>query len=68
MSREVPAAPRSRLLSVRAFDGAGMLIDADVAEGRSLESVIGRRLDVPLRSDPSMEGGRDAEIVVRGVA
>lgn len=33
---------RSRLLSLRAFDAQGMLLDADVVEGREVESLIGR--------------------------
>jgi hypothetical protein len=41
---EVPEMLRSRLLSVRAFDGAGMLVDADVVEGRALDAAIERLL------------------------
>jgi hypothetical protein len=37
---EVPDMFRSRLLSVRAFDSSGMMIDADVIEGAYLESLI----------------------------
>jgi hypothetical protein len=44
---EIPEMLRSRLLSVRAFDGDGMLVDADVAEGRVLESVATRMLGAP---------------------
>ena len=40
----VPQALRDRLLSVRAFDDAGMMVDADVAEGRELEALVGRLL------------------------
>jgi hypothetical protein len=40
----VPEMLRSRLLSVRAFDGAGMLVDADVVEGTALKTVIERLL------------------------
>ena len=36
----VPEMFRHRLLSVRAFDAAGMIIDADVVDGKSLESLI----------------------------
>ena len=36
---------RSRLLSVRAFDDAGMLVNADVVDGRKLEAVIARLFD-----------------------
>ena len=38
----VPRALRRRLLSVRAFDEAGMMTDADVIEGSALEALIGR--------------------------
>jgi len=41
---EVPEMFRHRLLSVRAFDASGMLIDADVVEGPRLESLIERML------------------------
>ena len=41
---EVPDVLRLRLLSVRGFDSAGMLKDADVVDGRELESVIERML------------------------
>ena len=41
----VPEMFRSRLLSVRAFDSAGMMIDADVIDGESLESLIERMLE-----------------------
>jgi len=37
---EVPTFLRSRLLSVRAFDRSGMMLDADVVEGPNLEPVI----------------------------
>jgi hypothetical protein len=39
---EVPEMLRSRLLSVRAFDAAGMLVNADVVEGRDAETAIER--------------------------
>lgn len=39
---EVPASVRGRLLSFRAYDDAGLLRDADVAEGRELETVVER--------------------------
>ena len=39
---EIPEQLRKRLLSVRAFDQAGMMVDADVIEGRMLESMIER--------------------------
>ena len=38
----VPVMLRSRLISLRAFDGEGMLVDADVVEGRELEALIER--------------------------
>lgn len=37
---EVPTMFRHRLLSVRAFDASGMMIDADVVDGERLETVI----------------------------
>lgn len=43
---EVPIMLRSRLLSVRAFDNSGMMIDADVVEGEQLESMIERMLAI----------------------
>jgi hypothetical protein len=43
-TNEVPQLLRLRLLSVRAFDGDGMMLDADVVEGRELEPVLGRLL------------------------
>ena len=39
---EVPEQLRLRLLSVRAFDGQGMLTGADVVDGRELEGLIDR--------------------------
>lgn len=38
----VPAAMRARLLSLRAFDADGMMVDGDVVDGRDVEPVIGR--------------------------
>jgi len=38
----VPESLRTRLLSLRAFDGDGMMCDADVVEGRELETAIER--------------------------
>ncbi len=43
---EVPAMFRHRLLSVRAFDESGMMVDADVVEGEQLESMIERMLAI----------------------
>jgi hypothetical protein len=42
---EVPEALFARLLSLRAFDGAGMMIDADVMEGRELVPAIDRMFE-----------------------
>lgn len=39
---QVPKQLASRLLSVRAFDAAGMMTDADVIEGHDLEPLIAR--------------------------
>jgi hypothetical protein len=39
---QVPEQLRLRLLSVRGFDRDGMLVDADVVDGRELEAVIAR--------------------------
>jgi hypothetical protein len=43
----IPDSFRPRLFSARAYDAAGMMIDAEVAEGAGLERVIERRLAVP---------------------
>ena len=40
----VPDALRRRLLSLRAFDAAGLMVDADVAEGSAVEGLIERLL------------------------
>lgn len=37
---EIPEQLRQRLLSVRAFDCSGMMIDADVVDGQRLETLI----------------------------
>ena len=39
---EIPAQMRRRLLSIRAFDQADMLVDADVIDGTSAETIIQR--------------------------
>jgi hypothetical protein len=39
---EIPAVLRSRLLSVRAFDETGMMLDADAVMGEALEPVLER--------------------------
>ena len=46
---EVPEVMRTRLLSLRAFDEAGMMVDADVAEGAAIEPLIAR-----LFADPAV--------------
>ena len=38
----IPPALRSRLLSVRAFDANGHIVDAEIAEGRDVEPLIER--------------------------
>jgi hypothetical protein len=43
----IPPYLAGRLISVRAFDSAGMMVDADVAEGRDLEPVIARMFATP---------------------
>lgn len=42
---EIPEVLATRLLSVRAFDRAGMMIDADVMQGSELAPGIARMLD-----------------------
>lgn len=44
---EVPESLRSRLISLRAFDDAGMMLDADIVDGKNLEELIERLLAVP---------------------
>jgi hypothetical protein len=43
----VPQALRDRLLSVRAFDAGGNMLDADIAEGTAVEPLIERLLANP---------------------
>lgn len=43
----VPPALRARPLSVRSFDSAGMMLDADLVDGASLETLIGRFFENP---------------------
>lgn len=43
----VPEVMRRRLLSLRAFDAAGMMLDADVVEGTQAEPLIQRLLALP---------------------
>lgn len=42
---EIPAVLARRLLSVRAFDAAGMMLEAEVSEGADVAPLIGRYLD-----------------------
>jgi hypothetical protein len=44
---DVPEALRLRPISLRAFDGHGEMVDADLVDGRVLEAVIERLLDNP---------------------
>jgi hypothetical protein len=44
---EVPKLLRSRLLSVRAYDDAGMMVVAEVVEGTALEGVVDAMLAKP---------------------
>jgi len=44
---EIPPALRERLLAIRAFDDAGLMLDADIVEGRDAAPLIRRLLDVP---------------------
>jgi hypothetical protein len=39
---EIPEVMRHRLMSLRAYDKNGMMLDADVVEGKAIESVIAR--------------------------
>jgi Protein of unknown function (DUF1203) len=39
---EVPQVMRTRLLSLRAYDASGMMLDADVVDGGEIETTIGR--------------------------
>ena len=44
---EVPEVMRMRLLSLRAYDAEGMMLDADVVDGKDVESVIARFFAFP---------------------
>jgi len=48
---ELPAYLTRRLLSVRAFDAAKMMTDADVVAGEDLERVIVRMLEAPANAE-----------------
>ena len=43
----LPEVLLGRLLSVRAFDAAGMMVDAEVIEGNALEPLVDQWLDRP---------------------
>lgn len=49
-SNEVPAMLRTRLLSIRAFDDAGMMVSADVIEGKHIEHAIAAQFENPKTS------------------
>jgi hypothetical protein len=44
---EVPEVMRARLLSLRAYDAEGMMLDADIVEGARVEALIERLLANP---------------------
>ena len=44
---ELPALFRSRILSLRAFDAEGMMLDADLVDGREAEGMIEQMLADP---------------------
>lgn len=41
-ANEIPEMMRRRLLSLRGFDAAGMIVDADIVEGAAIEPLIAR--------------------------
>lgn len=43
---EVPEMLRHRIISVRAFDSSGTMVDADIVDGHQLESMIDRMLAI----------------------
>ena len=45
---DVPDVMRRRLLSLRAFDAQGTMVDADVVDGRDVEPLIERLLANPM--------------------
>jgi hypothetical protein len=45
---QVPEVMRGRLLSLRAYDAVGMMLDADVVDGAQIEGVITRLFQSPL--------------------
>jgi len=44
---EIPPAFRERLLAIRAFDACGLMVDADIVEGRESPALIERLLGLP---------------------
>jgi hypothetical protein len=44
---DVPESMRIRLLSLRAYDAKGMMLDADVVEGDGVETLINRMFEDP---------------------
>ncbi len=44
---EIPEVLRPRMLSLRAFDAADMMVDADLVDGRQVEALIERLLGNP---------------------
>ena len=46
-ANQIPQVMRVRLLSLRGFDRAGMMLDADVVEGTEIEPVIERMFSNP---------------------
>jgi hypothetical protein len=44
---EVPEVMRTRLLSLRAYDAQGMMLDAEVVDGKDIESVIAQFFAFP---------------------
>jgi hypothetical protein len=47
---EIPQAFRDRLLAIRAFDASGLMLDADIVEGRESPALIERLLAIPRAS------------------
>ena len=43
---EVPEMLRHRMISLRAFDSSGMMVDADIVDGRQIEPMIDRMLAI----------------------
>ncbi|WP_067063287.1 DUF1203 domain-containing protein [Roseateles chitosanitabidus] len=46
-TNEIPKALRGRILSIRAFDATGMMVDADLVDGDQAESLIERLFSRP---------------------